>query len=97
MAKKHMEEEREKFEIATSVAIKARVLECCEFCGTTVYQGSEDIEDAYKLRNTMYTSGELGIFESRREMTDAIKDSVESGEHSAECCFHCHEKIYGDD
>ncbi|KJF88409.1 hypothetical protein [Photobacterium leiognathi] len=96
--KRHMEEVEDKFRVATDIAIRAGVLQQCEYCESTVFQGDEDIEDAYRLGNTLYTSGEVSdLFESRREMTDAIKDTVESGDHAADCCYYCHDKMYGDD
>lgn len=98
MAKRHMEEEESKLNVATDIAIQAGVLQRCEYCESTVFQGNEDIEDAYKLGNTLFTSGEVnGQFESRREMTDFIQGAVQSGDHAADCCYHCHEKMYGDD
>ncbi|HBT0399322.1 TPA: hypothetical protein MA053_002474 [Klebsiella pneumoniae] len=96
--KRHMEDQQDKFNVATNIAIEAGVLERCEYCEATVFQGDEDIEEAYKLGNTQFSKGKFeGFFESRREMTDAIKDAVESGDHAAECCFHCHDKMHGDD
>lgn len=96
--KRHMEDQQDKFNVATDIAIEAGVLERCEYCEATVFQGGEDIEEAYKLGNTKFTKGEFdGFFKSRTEMTDAIKDAVESGDHAAECCFYCHEKMYGND
>lgn len=96
--KRHMEDMEGRTNLATDIAIRAGVLERCEYCESTVFQGSGDIEDAYKLGNTLFSSGEVSdAFSSRREMTDAIKETVESGDHAADCCYHCHDKMYGDD
>lgn len=98
IVKRELEATQDRFNVATEIAIEAGVLERCEFCEATVFQGGEDVEEAYKLGNTQFSQGELvGVFASRREMTDAIKAAVESSDHAAECCFHCTEKMYGDD
>lgn len=96
--KRYMEMEQDHFNAGTEIAISAGVLERCEYCENTVFMGDEDVEEAYKLGNTLYSKGELGnVFSSRKEMTDAIKDAAESGDHAAECCFHCQERMFGDD
>ncbi|HGG8930515.1 hypothetical protein INF61_16125 [Enterobacter cloacae complex sp. P18RS] len=98
IVKRHMENEQDKFNVATDIAISAGVLERCERCDATVYQGSEDIEEAYKLGNTKFSKGEFGnLFSSRREMTDAIKAAVESGDHAEDCCHYCSDKMRDDD
>ncbi|EKO3434118.1 hypothetical protein ACE34P_002524 [Vibrio fluvialis] len=96
--KRHMENEQHKFDVATDIAIQAGVLQLCEYCDSTVFQGSGDIEDAYDLGADMYASGDLGnVFDSEQDMIDAIENTVQSGDHSGEVCFHCDEMINGDD
>lgn len=98
IVKRALEADQDKFNVATEIAIEAGVLERCEYCEANVFQGGEEVEEAYKLGNTKFTQGELdGTFADRREMTDAIKAAAESGDHAAECCFHCDEKMSGDD
>lgn len=66
--KRHMEDQQDKFNVATNIAIEAGVLERCEYCEATVFQGDEDIEEAYKLGNTQFSKGKFeGFFESRSE------------------------------
>ena len=87
-AKKHMEEMEGKRNLAISIAVEAGALEECEFHSGTFTEGSSDIENAYKLGNLKITSGELeGAFDSRREMTDLIKEVVD--EHSGGECYSC--------
>ena len=63
---------------ATGIAVDAGVLERCEFHSEIVWDLSGDREDAYKLGNARFSKGELlNHFESRRELTDAIKDAIE--------------------
>nr|WP_163503019.1 hypothetical protein [Halomonas socia] len=97
VTKRWMEQEEQKLNVATGIAIRAGVLDRCEFCDSTVYSTGESVEEAYKVGNTMFSNGELDAFESRREMTDAIKATVESPDHAGDCCYHCHERMFGDD
>jgi len=98
IVKRALEADQDRFNVATEIAIDAGVLERCEFCEATVFRGDEEVDEAYKLGNTKFTQGELkGTFASRREMTDAIKAAAESGDHAAECCFHCSERMSGND
>ncbi|MCV5689399.1 hypothetical protein OFN32_34845, partial [Escherichia coli] len=57
--KRHMEDVESKLNTATNIAIQAGVLQRCEYCESTVFQGDEDIEEAYKLGNTLFSSGEV--------------------------------------
>lgn len=74
-----IDEQDHQEQVAISIAVKAKVLERCEFHEDSVYSTGEPIESAYKLGNTLYTAGKLkDIYSDRNEMTDAIKDAVES-------------------
>ncbi len=86
---KHMMAEHEnKRQFALEITIEAGVLETCEFHEDVVFEGRNDIEEAYRLGNKKYTDNKLsGVFASRREMTDFIKSVVE--EHLAEECYCC--------
>jgi hypothetical protein len=60
---------------AIKIALDAGALRRCEF--DCVIEGS-DIEGAYRLGNRRFSAGLLaGAFESRRDMTDFIKEVVE--------------------
>jgi hypothetical protein len=85
-AKHEIMKAEERNDLALSIARRAGVLDFCAHHGVSSQSGG-DIEDAYKLGNTLFTSGEVsGQFESRREMTDAIKNAVESCAHE---CYDC--------
>lgn len=63
---------------ALGIARRAGVVDYCEHHGVHSHDG-DDIQPAYMLGNSMFSNGELdGIFDDRREMTDAIKAAVES-------------------
>lgn len=87
-AKRMMEDHEAKLQVAMGIAIQAGVLEQCEFHEDCVFEGSGDLEAAYRLGNSQYSAGELeGTFESRHEMTDLIKEVIE--DHPAEECPSC--------
>lgn len=88
--KQYMDEMEWKRDVATNIAIEAGALERCDNCDSTVFQGSGDAEEACDLGSTKFENGELdGIFESEDEMLNAIRETVESGDHAAERCFDC--------
>ena len=87
-AKRAMEEQEDKRNVAMHIALEANVLDQCEYHDDCVYAGNEEIENAYKLGNSKLSRGELeGVFKDRREMTDIIKDVVE--DHQGDECFAC--------
>lgn len=87
---KQLEEQNQhKREIAIQIAIEAEVLERCEYHEECTFEGGVDISEAYKLGNKKFTNGELlDIFESRREMTDLIKEVVEESPLECSRCDH---------
>ncbi|MYM69243.1 hypothetical protein GTP45_20715 [Pseudoduganella sp. FT55W] len=87
-AKRMMEEEESKRQVALGIAIEAGVLEQCPSHDDCVYLGGEEIESAYKLANYKVSHGELAdVFDDRREMTDIIKAVVD--DNSADECYAC--------
>ncbi|SEM51241.1 hypothetical protein SAMN04487857_102376 [Pseudomonas sp. ok272] len=87
-AKHEMMKADEKRDLASDIATRAGVLDYCER-HVVYYQTGADVEDAYKLGNSMYSKGELNeMFEDRREMTDFIKEAVGS---CADECYGCTE------
>jgi len=87
-AKRMMEENEARRDIALQIVLEAGVLEQCEFHDDCIYLGGEEIESAFKLANHKASDGKLeGVFENRRQMTDIIKDVVE--DHAAEECYAC--------
>ena len=86
-AKLMMEEHDSKIAFASRLAIRAGTLTICEI-HEQVLEGTGDLEAAYKLGNTEFSAGSLdGKFESRREMTDYIKEAVE--ENNSDECVAC--------
>jgi len=79
---------------ALEVLAEAEVLGVCEAHGE-YYQGTEEVEEAYKLANRKITAGE-GPFapNERREATDAIKAAYEEHNFIADCpsCVRMMEK-----
>ena len=92
-SKRLMEEMESKHNAARAIAIAAGVIDECEHHEGSYSVGGEDIEEAYKIGNSMLKSGELQGFESQRELTDAIRAVVdEIGlDECAECESHRYE------
>lgn len=77
-----------KYGVALGIVIEAGVLKQCKEHNGSYFRGNEGIEKAYKLGNAKFTAGELkGTFESRREMTDKIKDVID--QHNFGMCDIC--------
>jgi hypothetical protein len=71
---------------AVALTLKARVLKRCEY-HEGVFEGDEEIVEAYKLGNARFEKDSLGkIFDSRREMTDYIKEGVEDAAIECQQC-----------
>ncbi|AWE47566.1 hypothetical protein LDS54_000184 [Salmonella enterica] len=91
--KRSMDEQENKRQVAIQICLEADVLDSCDDHGV-IFQGEEDVEEAYKLGNRKFTAGELGrAYSSRREMTDFIQEVASSGDHAGECCFECEERF----
>lgn len=88
-AVKRMHEEHEALRsLALDIAIEAGVLTSCKYHDDAIFEGRNDITEAYRLANTKATKGELnGSSDSRRKMTDAIKEVVENC--AIEECPYC--------
>jgi hypothetical protein len=87
-AKRLMERHDEQRSAAMRIALQAGALKRCEFHEDCVFEGDHDIEGAYRLGNSMFSRGELReIVDSRKEMTDCIKDVVE--DHRGDECPRC--------
>lgn len=86
MAKRLLEEHEAKLSAALRIAIDAGALKVCEYHDDCIFDGGVEIENAYKLGNARFSSGKLdGVFETRREMTDCIKEVVEDNYLAEEC------------
>ena len=76
--KRAMEEDEAQFAEATRIAVRAGALARCDFHPDMVWDAGGDHTQAYMLGNALFTAGELQVsFESRRELTDAIKEAIE--------------------
>jgi hypothetical protein len=77
-AKRMMERHETICGVARGIALEAGTLRRCEYHEDCIFEGANDAEGAYKLGNYKFSAGSLkGVFESRREMTDCIKEVVE--------------------
>lgn len=64
------EEERE---FALRALLHVGALTTCEFHEDEIFEGSADVENAYKYANKLYSESPGSLtFEDRREMTDMI-------------------------
>lgn len=94
--KRDMMQHQDALQNAIDIAIEAGVLELCEHCNTTVYQISDDVEGAYQFADERFDDLQYeGMFESKGEMHALIKEAVET--NPGEECFHCKERLFGDD
>ena len=88
VAKRIQEDYEQQRSRAIDIAVESNVLEQCEFHDDTVFEGSKDITEAYKLGNAKFSRGDLdGDFDDRTQMTDLIKEVVE--ENCADECPSC--------
>jgi hypothetical protein len=85
--KRLMEAVEEKRGKAKDIARRAGVLKVCEYHDELFLSGEKEIVEAYKSGNARWDKDSLeDVFESRREMTDYIKEEVED---AAEECWMC--------
>lgn len=76
---------------ALQIARQVGALQYCARHGN-YSRGVGDIESAYSLGNARFTRGELdGLFDDRRQMTDAIQSAV------ASCQAECYPCLEDDD
>ena len=87
LTKRWMEREEAKREEATDIAVKASVLERCDFHKEIICDMFGDPTEAYKIANARFTAGELREeYRSRRELTDKIQEAIEE---SSDGCPYC--------
>jgi hypothetical protein len=89
--------EEQRRDTAIGIAIRAGVLRSCEHHAEPYLADdfvSAKVEPAYRLGNAKFTRGDFKeVFESRRVMTDAIKDAVD--DFALNYCSIC-DKILSD-
>ena len=89
MAKRLLEEGESQHREAIDIAVKAGVLVCCEWHGE-VYDPCDpgiDSSLAYRRANAMFSQGRLtNRYSSRRQLTDGIKNAIESAPMSCGWC-----------
>lgn len=75
------------YDVATQIAIEAKVLRVCEFHGIAYDSGNEHTS-AYKLGNWKLKHGKLGkLFADSTELGEAIKHAID--DHFADSCPRC--------
>jgi hypothetical protein len=79
-------------ESVAELAIEAGILEKCEI-HEVIFQNGGDITEAYKLANLKYSRGETYGFSSRIQLTDAIKEVMESSDYANDGCEACREQM----
>ena len=84
-AKHEMMEEEDKQAMAINIAVRAGVLEYCER-HSNHYNPGNDPTPAYKLGNSLIKNGQVVIFHDSRDMTDHVKEVVES---AVDQCYPC--------
>lgn len=91
--KNQINEQERKFRYALELAIESGVLINCPYHEGFIYLGNEQIESAYKLANSKWTSGKINPdhFETRKEMTNCIKTVV--SEYGLYSCNQCRDLI----
>jgi len=74
--------------IAEEIAVEAKVLKRCPWHGNA-YQDDFDLTAAYMLGNRKFSRNELhSVFDTRREMTDTIKQIVDDAPLDCPSCEH---------
>lgn len=75
----------EQNEFALSILLKKEVLTTCRFHSDEIYDGGNDIKEAYKYANYLFSNHPDEVpFTDRKEMADTIQ-SV----HISYCCEMC--------
>jgi len=77
-------------EAATEVAIRAGLLERCEYCEEVYDPMTNDVEAAYKLGNYLITNNDavVDVFEGdRRTLTDYLKDITTNYGDTCHCKY----------
>jgi len=78
-AKRAMEEQQARYQQGLEICIEAGVIEECENHPGSYFEGSGEIEEAYRFANAGVTSGRIGLSDgmTRRDLTDAVKEAFE--------------------
>lgn len=90
--KRYMEEMEARRQQGLAICIEAGVIEECEYHPGCYYDGGEDVEEAYRYANAEVSAGRISLSDgqTRRDLTDAIKDAYEdnSGIDYCPSCDH---------
>lgn len=88
-AKRLIEMQEEQYQTTVGIGLQAGALQRCEYHSYVIFDGPNNIEDAYKLGNFKFSNGEMkNIFDSRREMTDSIKHAI-ADNNGPDSCWAC--------
>ena len=93
-AKRLMEEQEARYHQGLQICIEAGLIEECEMHPGSYYDGSGELEDAYRYANAGVTAGRVNLDDgmSRRDLTDAIKDAYEDNS-GIDYCSSCDRNI----
>ncbi|WP_447809260.1 hypothetical protein [Pseudomonas putida] len=69
---------------AESIAKEAGAIKECEFHGDLI--DNDNLEEAITLGNSLFTTTYQGVFESREEMEEAIRDVVSDASWDCGMC-----------
>ena len=88
--KRGMDDDNKNRAIAVSILLAVDYFERCEYHEEVIYQTYGELEEAYKYGNANWEkNGYSEVFESRREMTDAIKSVAEDPDYGNDQCERC--------
>ena len=79
-AKRMLDEQEEKKDAATEIAVKTGLLKKCDVCSDITQELGVDQAQAYRYANSLITKNDplVAVFQgNRRELTDLIKDVVD--------------------
>lgn len=98
ITKRHMEEEESKNQFGVNILIEAGILEKCDGHEEIIFQsGDNNIQNAYKLANSKWETHYSSIFQTRREMTDAILAASKNSDYANDGCEICRSRMDNDD
>lgn len=85
LTKSLIAEDEQKWQAAIQIGLKSGVLERCDTCEKVTIDESQDMEQAYRLANALFTRKDplTRKFKSRRELTDMLQNIP--FEFEAEC------------
>lgn len=95
--KRRFEREQDLHNLGVRLCIDVGALAECDNHPGSYYDGGGEVEEAYRLANSLISRGEIELEsgEDRRTITDAIKGAYEDNVH-ADGCMSC-DKLFNSD